>query len=279
MTGPTVIRRTAELLGAHREFVLAHLVSVTGSVPQQVGAKMIVFADRTTEFTIGGGPFEAKVTEAAAALLRSGAGPELKEYTLSQGDLGMYCAGKATVLLEVFRPDWRLLVFGGGHVGRALARMAVETGVFETWVIDDRAEFAAPAAHPTAAAVVHTDREYRRGVPEPDARTLVVIVTRCHEVDRRLLGRFARISGPEAALPYVGMIGSRAKVTRMRAELAAEGLPAAALDRVHMPIGLPVGGKNPGEIAVSILAQLLQVKQALVERAEQTGETPSRAAP
>ncbi len=249
-------RRVAELLEKGAPFATARLLDVRGSAPQEPGAAMIVFPDQRIEGTIGGGRFEATVIlDAAAALEKGEPRVEVREYALTQHELRMYCAGRVRVLVELHRSGPELLICGGGHVGQALGRLAAVSGLFHTTLVDDRAEFASRERHPTVDRLVLTDPTYREGFPALHGETYAVIVTRCHAVDKHLVKRLAT----EDVLPYLGLIGSRSKIASLFDELEAEGVPRAALARVRAPIGLPIGGKEPGAVAVSILAEVVQV--------------------
>jgi xanthine dehydrogenase accessory factor len=248
--------RVAELLRTGHRFAVARLLEVEGSVPQHVGAAMIVFEDGRIEGTIGGGRFEASVILDAMKLLEQGLAVKVETYSLTRDDLMMYCAGRAEVILEAFSGGRDLLIFGGGHVGQALSRLAPGVGGFRVVVIDDRAEFAQAAAHPRAHRVIHTDPLYDRDLPELNERTYAVIVTRCHDVDKKLLRKLAPLK-----LAYLGMIGSKSKAKSLLRELEDEGISREQLDRVRTPIGLPLGvTKEPGEIALAILAEVVQAK-------------------
>ena len=147
-----------------------------------------------------------------------------------------------------------LFIFGGGHVGKAITRVAVVAG-FRVHVIDAREEFADPSRHPDAAAVTCVEpTDIVAELPwGPDA--YAVIVTHDHRLDedllKRCLGKPAR---------YLGMIGSRAKVHRIVGRLAAMGEPVADAAHLRAPIGLGIGGREPGEIAVSVVAELVSVR-------------------
>jgi xanthine dehydrogenase accessory factor len=254
-------RRVAELLEARKQFVVATILEVKGSAPQVPGKKMLIHPDGSIEFTIGGGTFEAEVIQDALAMMRSPC-PVTREYKLTRDELGMYCQGLVKVFFENQQPRARLIIFGGGHVGQALSRLSSASGLYEVLVIDDRSEFADPLKHPGAARVIQTDREFTTDVPVIDPYTFLVIVTRCHATDKLLVKRY--LSSPAG---YVGLIGSRAKVRQFRRELLEEGISVPELDRLHAPIVLPIGGKDPAEVAVSILAQLIQERhQAQVEQ-------------
>ncbi len=247
-------RRIASLLEEGRSFAVARLVAARGSVPQDPGAAMIVHPGGAIEGTIMAARFEAAAALDALRLLESGGRAEVREYALTRDDLHMYCAGRATVLLEAYAPDPELVIFGGGHVGAALARLAAATGLFRVTVVDDREQYAARERHPAADRVIRTDPTYAEGLPPLGPASYVVLVTRCHDVDRALLRRLARED-----VAYVGMIGSRSKAAAILAELAADGVPPERLSRVRSPIGLPLGEtKDPGAVAVGILAEVVQ---------------------
>ncbi len=242
-----------------RRAVLATIVRASGSTPRTVGARMIVRADGTTIGTIGGGAFEASVTDDAKSLLAAiEPVPVVKKYSLTErGEhaLGMACGGTVEVLLEVGGRGVRLAIFGAGHVGLALAKLAATVG-FAPELIDDREDICTVARDARLGPVWRCDPDYSEGYPEIDAGSYVAVVTRCFRTDRlalrRALGRPAR---------YVGLIGSLRKKSVIFGELTREdGVSPADLERVRCPIGLPIGGDTPEEIAVSIVAELLSVK-------------------
>ena len=242
-----------------RRAVLATIVRASGSTPRTMGARMVVRADGSSFGTIGGGAFEAMVAGDARELLaQADPAPELKRYTFTeQGEdaLGMACGGTAEVLLEAAGSGARLIVFGAGHVGMALARLATTVG-FAPEFVDDRPGFCDAARDAAVGPVWNCDSAFVEGVPPLDAGCYVAVVTRCHRTDRlalkHVLGR---------PLRYVGLIGSRRKKAVIFAELAEQdGVPEPELARVRCPIGLPIGGETPEEIAVSIVAELLHVR-------------------
>jgi xanthine dehydrogenase accessory factor len=257
----TIHRRISDLLRERRHFVVATILELKGSAPQRAGTKMIIHPDGAFEFTIGGGTFEAEVLQDAIAAFHENQ-PVHREYRLTKDDIGMYCQGLVKVMFEAYLPGPHLMVFGGGHVGQALTRLAAATGLFRVTVIDDRAEFANLEKHPDADAVVLTDRNFEKDIPSTDDQSYLVIVTRCHATDMLLVERY--LKEPAA---YLGLIGSNAKVRQFRKELMDKGVSEKLLDRVHAPIGLPIGGKDPAEVAISILAELVQVKNQKAQAA------------
>jgi xanthine dehydrogenase accessory factor len=254
-----VLDALLEEIRAGRRAVLATIVRASGSVPRRVGAKMVVRADGTTEGTIGGGAFEATVAAEARDLLQAAdARPEVRRYTFTDSGpdaLGMACGGTAEVLLEPAGAGERLVIFGAGHVGLALARLAAAVG-FLPELVDDREEACGEARRSAPGSVHLCDADWREGVPSLDPSCAVAVVTRCHRTDRLAL---RHVLGRE--LRYVGLIGSKRKKVVIFEELRRQdGAAEEDLSRIRCPIGLPLGGDTPGEIAVSIVAELLQVR-------------------
>jgi xanthine dehydrogenase accessory factor len=251
-----VFAAVADALDRGEPVALVTIVSTTGSTPQRVGAKMLVFADGRIVGTIGGGCYENDAFgKAREAILNRK--PQLVHYELDDDfaqETGLICGGQMDVYIEPIEPSPELYIIGAGHVGFHLARVAQEVG-FNVHVVDDREKFANADRFPTAAEIVVEDIPVwiaRTNLP-PHAYT--VIVTRGHTNDLEALRALA-----PRELRYLGLIGSRAKVARIYEELAKDRMPAEALSRVHAPIGLDIGAVTPQEIAVSILAELIAVK-------------------
>jgi xanthine dehydrogenase accessory factor len=271
MNDAALLQEAARRARAREPFVLCTVTATARSAPRDAGAKMLVASDGAITGTIGGGPLEAVVIEEAVRLLATGGASCERRFALTtSGDaaeplppggagtdeLGMKCGGEVTLFLDVLRPPARLLLYGGGHVGERVAAIAGEAGV-ETVVIDDRPAFSAPARFPKASQVICTDlAQAPLGGVTPGREDFVVILTRCHALDEGVL---------EAALGsaarYVGLIGSRRKVAVILRSIARRsGRDPRHDPRLHAPIGLRLGDKTPGEIAISILAELLLIK-------------------
>ena len=251
-----VFAAVADALGRGETAALVTIVSTTGSTPQRVGAKMLVFADGRIVGTIGGGCYENdafwKAREAITARK-----PQLVHYELSDDfaqETGLVCGGQMDVYIEPIEPSPELYVIGAGHVGTELATLAHAVG-FQVHVVDDREKFANRERFPDAAEVVTEDIPSWIARSQLPPHAYVVIVTRGHTNDlealRALAGRDLR---------YLGLIGSRAKVARIYEALQQDGIAGEQLKRVHAPIGLDIGAVTPQEIAVSILAELIAVK-------------------
>ena len=256
-----VFAAVAEALERGEPAALVTIVSTTGSTPQRVGAKMLVFPDGRIVGTIGGGCYENDAFWKAREAITSGK-PQLLHYELDDDfaqETGLICGGQMSVYIEPVEPSPELYVIGAGHVGYQLAIMAQDLG-FQVHVVDDREKFASRERFPKATEVVTED------IPAWLARTTlpthayVVIVTRGHTNDLDALRALA-----PRELRYLGLIGSRAKVARISDQLLSEGMAPEILTAVHAPIGLDIGAVTPQEIAVSILSELIAVKHGKIK--------------
>ena len=247
-----------EALTRGDEVALITIVSSNGSTPQRVGAKMLVFADGRTVGTIGGGCYENDALLKAREALRTRKAIRAK-YDLNDDfaeDTGLVCGGQMEVFIEPLEAPPALYVFGAGHVGFYVARLASDAG-FEVHVVDDRAAFANRERFPEAAEVVVEDIPTWLASTTLPSAAYAVIVTRGHRHDLDALQALA--SRP---LRYLGLIGSRAKVARIYEQLLALGHTTLEdLSHVHAPIGLDIGAVTPQEIAVSIVAELVAVRR------------------
>jgi xanthine dehydrogenase accessory factor len=253
MESRQLYREMAALAESGTPFVVATIVESLGSTPRKTGAKMVVLADGRTIDTVGGGKIEAEVTRDALDALKRGVS-RVVEYELrltGEHALGMVCGGEAKVFLDVHVPDRTLLIAGAGHISQKLCPMAKLLD-FRVVVVDQRPEFANAERFPLADEVIVGSPVDIASLVRLDDRTHVVIVTHGHLFDKDAL-RAVAVS-PAA---YVGMIGSRSKVATVMRELEEEGVPVDALARAHAPIGIDLGGQTPGEIAVSILSEII----------------------
>ncbi len=244
-----------------RRGAVATIVNVRGSIPSFKTAKMLVRDDGSIVGTIGGGCVEADVWQAAREVMESEK-PRTLTFDLNQDpkyDTGLVCGGTLEIFVEPILPPADLYVFGAGHVAASLYKIARIAG-FDVTVVDDREAYANRERFPDAQQVIAEDFDKAAAQLIPSESSYIVIVTRGHRDDMRML-RWA----VQTPARYVGMIGSKRKTITIFKELQAEGLPAHLFDRVHAPIGLDIGAITPEEIAVSITAELI-AKRRKVER-------------
>jgi len=251
----SIYRALAELESTNRTGALCTVVRTSGSTPRHAASKMLVYPDGRILGTVGGGELENRVIQNALDSLKDGKA-RLLEYSLAdpaRGDVGV-CGGQVEVFVEPILPLPRLVVVGGGHVGKAVAHLAKWLG-FRVAVSDDRVEFCTPEANPDA------DEFY----PVPMAelplhlnitpQTYLVLTTRGSSVD--VAGLPALL---ESRAGYIGVIGSRKRWLTTSKELNDAGISEKVLSRVHSPIGMGIGAETPEEIAVSIMAEVLMLR-------------------
>lgn len=265
MPSPSHIQRYTELAAAGRPFVAVTLVDAHGSTPQDAGSKMIVTPGSPEapggldHGTVGGGRVEAKAIEVALDLMKNTSGggrTKFVDWNL-KADVGMTCGGRVRLYFESVNVDvWPIVIFGAGHVTQALARLLTELPCAVT-CIDPRDEWLSRL--PDGVATRCTD-DPPGEVDKLPGDAFVLCMTQGHRSDFPVL-REVFVSG--RAFPFLGVIGSDAKAAVLRRELRDAGIADEAI-KFHCPVGLPIGSNHPAEIAVSIAAQLLQVRDAAV---------------
>ncbi|MBW6490498.1 MAG: XdhC family protein [Lentimicrobium sp.] len=235
--------------------VLCIVTSSTGSTPRKAGSKMLVYKDGSIKGTVGGGAIELQVIQDARQIIEKGIA--FSRHFELYDDLKMQCGGTMEVYFEPIGSLPKLYIFGGGHIGKALAGYAAGLG-FHTLVIDPREGI---FDNWSLTGVETRCIDYFKALEEIEfsANTYSVIVTHQHEFDEKLLHLLA-----VRDLAYLGMIGSRRKVTEISKHAIENGiLTNDILDRIDMPIGIPFEAETPAEIAISIVAKLIDVKNKL----------------
>jgi xanthine dehydrogenase accessory factor len=235
--------------------VLCVVTETTGSTPRKAGSKMLVFSDGTIKGTIGGGSIEYQVIQDALGLMACGEAT-MKKFHL-ENDLKMHCGGTMNVYFEAMGCLPKLYIFGGGHIGKALAGYATGLG-FRPFVFDQREGIFDNWNLPETET---RTGDYFQIIDSLtfDKNTFVVIVTHKHEFDEKVLLACAPL-----AHAYLGMIGSKRKVAEIRTNaLENKILSDEVLAKIDMPIGLPFAAETPAEIAISIIAKMIDVKNTL----------------
>lgn len=243
------------------DFVVITVAAQRGSVPSEAGAKAIVTRDGLADGTLGGGKVEARAIQHALALLASAPSSTCDLVTWNlQRDIGMTCGGEMSLLFErvAARHPWHLALFGAGHVSQALVRIIATTRCHID-VIDERHDWLDRL--PDLENVRrHPVRAFEDGVSLIHPGTFVISITKGHSSDRPVLRDLLLRPTPPPA--FIGVIGSAAKRATLLRELAEDGVPPTLLTSITCPIGLPIGGNDPAEIAISIAAQLLERRDA-----------------
>lgn len=217
---------------------------------------MLVYPDGTIAGTIGGGEVESRVIKEAIDALSNGE-PKIVGYDLvdpEQGDPGI-CGGRLEVFIDPLGTPDEILVVGGGHVGKAVVHLAKWMG-YRVILNDDREEYCRPDVIPDADKYIHCKLEEITNHLDINERTAVVLATRSHQVD---------ISGlPEILaepIGYIGVISSKRRWKLTMEQLLNAGVKKDVLKKIHAPIGLDIKAETPEEIALSIMAEIVQEKR------------------
>ncbi len=250
--------------GSAEPAVLVTVVRAQDSSPRAAGSKMLVRHSGDIMGTIGGGAIENIAKETACRMFSGREQNMLQEYDLTSGVInpvsqktGMLCGGLMTLYYELLRPLDRIIIFGAGHIGSAITPIAQGCG-FDVTIIDDRPDFARADRFSNRTTVICAHPVEHAGIMPLFPSDSIVILTHNHRYDSDVLNALLR---NESEIPrYIGMIGSRKKVGTVLENIAKSGVQRDALDRVFSPIGLDIGGDNPTEIAVSIMAELQAIR-------------------
>ncbi|HKJ66524.1 MAG TPA: XdhC family protein [bacterium] len=254
-----IYTKLSELLANNERGVLVTITEVAGSSPRHTGSKMIVRPDGEIYGTIGGGKLEAQAIDEASRMLNNGLAlipVEKKTYTLNENE-GMLCGGQAEVIFEPFGNKDQMVIFGGGHIGHALAPLGKKAG-FWVSVMDNRPEYANRERFPDVDDVMADEYGILLKQVTYHENLYVVIVTHGHTHDEEVLEY--SIQQPHA---YIGMIGSNNKSRTVLRHLEEKGIPGDLLDQVHSPVGINIGAESPFEIAISILSEVIAVRQGV----------------
>jgi len=235
---------------------LATIVHTNGSIPSYESSRMLVREDGSTLGTVGGGCVEADVWAAAKEVMLNEAPRKMVFHLNNEAsyDNGLICGGTVEVFVEPILPQPMLYLFGGGHVSTAVAKAAHSVG-FAIGIIDDREAFANSQRFPMAQEIF-TSFDLAIEKLQPNNSTYIVIVTRGHKEDMRMLAWAVRTHAR-----YVGMIGSKRKVLSVYKALEKDGYRSEEFEHVYAPMGLDIGALSPEEIAVSIVAELVAVRR------------------
>lgn len=233
---------------------LCTVVYTKGSTPRRAGSKMLVFENGDFTGTVGGGELEHLVREAAQKAMNEGK-PTLLKYSMTdpaRGDPGV-CGGQVEVYVEPVLPPEKIVVIGGGHVGKAVLHLAKWLG-YRVAVSDDRAEFCTPEMNPDADEFYPVPIQELPKHLKINRQTYLILTTRGSTVDVEGLPALL-----ESKSAYIGVIGSRRRWATTLKGLKEKGVSEEQIARIHSPMGLELNAETPEEIAVSILAEIIML--------------------
>jgi xanthine dehydrogenase accessory factor len=247
-------KEALRLMDLHQSFVRATVVRTVGSVPGKLGASLLMREDGTTVGTVGGAALEERVKALAKAALESHEGG-LHHYDLrkwQEGGLPRLCGGEVDISVEFVSARPRVLLWGGGHVAEAVGRL-LPTLEYDFAVADDRPEWVGEVRFPGAERreVVEAGKLFETIDPAPFTHLYILGYDAAKDTDVLELACRA-FSG------HIGMIASASKRAHVFAEIRRRGVAEETLARVRSPVGIAIGAETPGEIAVSILAEIVR---------------------
>lgn len=252
-----IIDAIIDALETGKAVTLATVIRPEGEMNSPVGRKLVINQDGTTLGTTGLDSLDRRVASEALEHQQAHRPPKIVTFALTEDErqqLELHPGSEVEVFIDSMAPAPVLLIVGAGHVAQPLHRVGALLG-FKVAVVDDRSEFVNRERFPDADRLICGPcvAELERFPIGPS--TYVVIVTRGHAMDEEALR--AVITRPAA---YIGMIGSARKVNSVLRSLTADGVDTERLDRVCCPIGLDIGAQTPAEIAVGILAEIVNVR-------------------
>ncbi len=251
----SIYREIVKAIDEGKPVAVCTIIETNGSVPRHEGSKMLVYEDGSFIGTVGGGEVENRILQEALSAIRDGKIRNLR-YTMvdpAQGDPGV-CGGTLEVYVEPILPKPTIVVIGGGHVGKAVVHLAKWLG-FQVAVSDDRPEFCTPEANPGADLFFPVKMSELPQHLKITPYTYLVLTTRGSNIDIEGLEPLLKT---EAA--YIGVIGSKRRWLVTRKALLEKGVPEELLNRVHSPMGLELKAETPEEIAVSIMAEIIMLR-------------------
>lgn len=253
MTDLDLYEDVVRLTRCGEAYALATVVAHGGSSPRKSGAKMLIRNDGSAFGSVGGGRVEKETIDAARQALSTGE-PRLLEFILTE-EHGFACGGSMSVFVEPCGQRPLLVLFGAGHVGRAIAPLASGCG-FRVVVVDERPDCAVHELIPGADRILCCAVSAAFEQLHLDRETAVIIATPGH------LSDFDAVRGCLATdAGFIGLLGSRRKRETLMLTLTQEGFDTEQRNRIITPVGLDIGAQTPEEIAVSIVAQLIRLKK------------------
>lgn len=248
-----IIEKIPKLIKDNVTVALVTVTKSSGSTPADVGKEMLVSPKGNIGGTIGGGQLELKTIALAKQSIERNKNMVIS-YDLKK-DLGMECGGMVEMFVKVYSPLTKIVIIGGGHVGNAVYKLAKVMG-YDTLVIDDRSDVLSNKHYPNEENLLTGNiDEITKNLDISPQSTYVVIATHGHREDEIALYNMI-LKKPK----YIGLIGSTFKVENTINNLIKKGIDKKLLDQVYAPIGIALGGGQPNEIALSIMSEILLLK-------------------
>jgi len=250
------------LISKEIPFVQVTLVDINGSVPQNVGAKMLVTKDGLYFGTIGGGCLENLAIAKCLELIENqNQTTDFVEWHLNK-DIGMSCNGSVKLFFEVYlNKSWDIVIFGAGHVSQAIIPTLLTLDCKVT-CFDIRQEWLDKLPKNINLKTIKVER-MGSGIENLNPKSFIIVMTMGHEFDDIVLSEVFKNKDSDAKFPYIGLMGSVSKFAAMKKSLIKQGFPEDFVNKIHCPIGFKIGNNSPSEISISIIAELLQERDKI----------------
>ncbi len=238
----------------------AFIVEVVGTTPRGVGTSMLIKADGSIEGTIGGGQLEYKVIQEALSYIEKQTDGTKEIISYKDNEKTMEIISKVKVFFKIYLPKAQIVIFGGGHVANNLYELALKMN-FSVILLDEREGFLDDEKYLKATKLIK--RNILDAINENliTSKTYVVVASSSHKSDEEILKRVIKYD-----CKYIGMLGSKQKVAGIFKNLTDSGIMNPKLEKVYAPIGLDIGGENPEEVALSIISEIVSVKNDKVDK-------------
>ncbi len=249
-----ILKELLEIVENNGKAALVTLTEIKGSTPRDEGSLMLVKENGSISGSIGGGKIEYTVIQEAVEAIKENRSRVFEHSLTPEGDLHMQCGGEAKGFIKVFSPEKKLIIAGGGHVGEKVLELAIFLG-FRCEVVDDREEYRYKESLQKADRIVIAP--YEKAIEELNINeeTYIVIATKGHSGDLEFVKAALRTEAK-----YIGLIGSKVKHAFIKKSLEDAGFTNEQRDKIYGPIGLDISNQHPEEIAVSIMSEILLLK-------------------
>lgn len=260
MSFDLVLEGMAELKNANEDFAVVTIVNSLGSIPQEIGARLLVTQKGYHSGTIGGGKLENAAIEKAKEYLKQKVSKSYFQDWNLQTDIGMSCGGRVSLFFETIcaKKNWNIVIFGAGHVSQELIRVLLRLDCQLT-CIDPRKEWTQKLPSDRKLKVLNLER-MEDFISQIEEMSFVVIATMGHSTDLPIL---KKLLTTEQKISYLGVIGSDVKAKKIKNELIQLGFDQKTVQDIYCPIGEKIGNNTPPEIAISIVSQLLKTKDSI----------------
>ena len=249
-----ILKKIMDTLNNEKKVALVTLTEIKGSTPRDEGSLMLVWEDGKSFGSIGGGKIEYTVIQESIEALKTNLSKSFEHSLTPEGDLKMQCGGEAKGFIRVFIPEKRLIIAGGGHVGEKVLDLALFLG-FKCIVVDDREEYKEKESLQRAHKIIISPYEKAMEHLTITEDTYIVIATKGHAGDLDFVKEALKTKAK-----YIGLIGSKIKHIFIKNSLKEEGFSEEEINKIYGPVGLDISNQLPEEIAVSIMSEILLIK-------------------